>query len=292
MSITRRNVLAGMGVSAGVVATGQGAAAAAPDQVTTPTEVAAPLLPAAITPGLDYLFLGGSQFMGRSNDILFSNGTAGVYTSGVFIDAHFGLPVGSTIKEIELFITGSSSVTVGTYRISTAGAISSLGALTVVGGTPGTISMTEVTDGNSIYMIEVNGTTAGRVFQAARVGYIPPYRRLITVNPQQRVYSTRDTPSLVKFVNTEERVIDLSAAVPAGAVAAVLNVTTTQQENPGYLGLFPDGTTWPGTSSINYFTGQDIANNSIVGVSSDRKIKCRCGGGSTHVIVDVTGYLI
>jgi hypothetical protein len=87
-------------------------------------------------------------------------------------------------------------------------------------------------------------------------------------------------------------VIDLSSVVPAGAVAAILNVTTTLQSALGFLSLFPDGTAWPGTSSINYVTAQDIANSSIVGVSADRKVKVRCGGGATHVIIDVTGYLI
>ena len=96
-------------------------------------------------------------------------------------------------------------------------------------------------------------------FQTARIGFIPPYRRLVTVNPQVRVYNTRDTVGLVKFANSEERVIDLSSVVPAGAVAAIVNLTTTQQDAPGFLGLFPDGTAWPNTSSINYFTGQDIA---------------------------------
>jgi hypothetical protein len=292
MSITRRNVLAGAGISAGAIAVGQGVATAADEQATSTSAADVPLLPAAITASLDYLILGGSEFMGRTNNISYSSGTAGVFTSGTYIDCHFGLPVGSTLKEIEIFAAGTGSLSVGAFRVSAAGAVDSIGSVSVTGGSSGTMSFTELTDGNSVYLIEISGTSASLLFQTARVGFIPPYRRLVTVNPQVRVYNTRDTPGLVKFVNAEERVIDLSAAVPAGAVAAILNLTTTQQDAPGFLGLFPDGTTWPNTSSINYFTGQDIANNSIVGVSAARRIKAHCGGGATHVIVDVTGYLI
>ena len=295
MAISRRKVLAGMGVGAGAAVVGQGGASAAPDaQPSGAGGGEASLVPAAITPGLDYLLLGGSEFMGRTNDIAFSSGTTGVYTTtaGAFIDSHFGLPVGATLKEIEIFASGTGSLDIAIYRVSTAVAVTGIGTGSATAAAPGTLTFTEVTDGNSIYVIEIDNTSATLRFQTARIGFIPPYRRLVTVSPQVRAYNTRDTAGLVKFANTEERVIDLSAVVPAGAVAAVLNLTTTQQEGPGFLGLFPDGTAWPNTSSINYFTGQDIANNSIVGVSADRKIKAHCGGGATHVIVDVTGYLI
>jgi hypothetical protein len=115
---------------------------------------------------------------------------------------------------------------------------------------------------------------------------------VVAVNPQLRVYNGRDTGGLTKIANDEERVIDLSSVVPAGATAAIVNLTTTLQTAVGFLGLFPDGTSWPGTSSVNYVAAQDAANSSIVGVSTGRKIKVRCGGGATHVIIDVTGYLI
>ncbi|HUP76764.1 MAG TPA: hypothetical protein VM282_27260 [Acidimicrobiales bacterium] len=294
MSISRRTVLAGLGVGAGAAAVGPGIASAAADAPRARAVAAAQLAPAAISAGLDYLILGGSSFISQNNTLFFQPGSTGVY-AGTAIDAHFGLPVGSTLREVEIFASGDPGpLTAEVYRVPAGGTFvaPALATTPVAGGASATMTLNELTDGNSLYLIEVTGTTATLALQMARVGFIPPYRRVVTVNPQQRVYNSRDSVGVAKIVDNEERVIDLSSVVPAGATAAIVNLTTTLQSALGYLSLFPDGTTWPGTSSINYFTAQDIANSSIVAVSTDRKIKVRCGGGATHVIIDVTGYLI
>jgi hypothetical protein len=80
--------------------------------------------------------------------------------------------------------------------------------------------------------------------------------------------------------------------VIAGAKAALVNLTITNTEGSGFLGLFPTGTAWPGTSSINWSgPNQIVANSATVAVSPEGSIDIFCGGGGrTHVVVDLLGY--
>jgi hypothetical protein len=80
-------------------------------------------------------------------------------------------------------------------------------------------------------------------------------------------------------------------AVPAGIASAVeVNVTVTDTSSGGWLSLFSNAVPWPGTSTINWFqTGMTIANGTTVAVDDAARFRIR-GAGSTHVVVDVTGY--
>lgn len=79
--------------------------------------------------------------------------------------------------------------------------------------------------------------------------------------------------------------------VPASGVAAVaLTVTVTAAPVSGHVAVYPDGTAWPGTSTINFVAGQTVANQTIVAVSPDGRVAVRSGIGSTHAILDVTGW--
>ncbi|WP_441250627.1 hypothetical protein [Kitasatospora sp. McL0602] len=80
--------------------------------------------------------------------------------------------------------------------------------------------------------------------------------------------------------------------LPANGVTAVaLNVTVTGPQGGGYLTAFPDGTSLPTASNLNYSPGQTVANAVIVPVGADGKIKIYNGSwGSADVVVDVVGY--
>ena len=124
---------------------------------------AAALVPAAITAGLDYLIVGGTEFIGRNNDFGYNAGTTGVFTTTAasYIDCNFGLPIGSTLKEMEVFASGTGSLAVSVYRVSPTGSsVTSIGSVAATAATPGTMTFTEAVDGNSVYLIEIGNTSA------------------------------------------------------------------------------------------------------------------------------------
>ena len=96
------------------------------------------------------------------------------------------------------------------------------------------------------------------------------------------------------------RELDVTAVTRCGvsplATAVVLNVTITGPTGAGHLTVYPaDLTQPPPTSTLNFIAGQTRANNAIVKLSNDSKIKLRpvvSGPGSVHIIVDVTGFFI
>jgi hypothetical protein len=88
-----------------------------------------------------------------------------------------------------------------------------------------------------------------------------------------------------------------TCAVPADAKAVAFNITVTQPTDFGDLRVFPQGTTEPLASVINWVTSDfAVANGAIIPVTagaSNITVKCDMPVGSTgtvHLIVDVTGY--
>jgi hypothetical protein len=77
--------------------------------------------------------------------------------------------------------------------------------------------------------------------------------------------------------------------IPAGATAAVLNVTAANPAAQGFLTVYPTGSSRPTASNVNYSAGRASANRVVVPLSG--------GGGitvyssqSSDVVVDVSGY--
>ena len=89
-----------------------------------------------------------------------------------------------------------------------------------------------------------------------------------------------------------------NCGVPVGAKAVTVNVTVVQPGEAGWLGLYPSATSFSGTSTINFNTGEfAIANGAIVPLSAaTNDISVLWGNYSSNrtntanVILDVTGY--
>ena len=79
-------------------------------------------------------------------------------------------------------------------------------------------------------------------------------------------------------------------SVPDSAKAIALNVTVTGAEDPGYLTLWPCGSSRPLSSNLNYATGQTVANNVIAPLGGGDKL-CIYASATTHVIVDLAGWV-
>jgi subtilisin family serine protease len=79
------------------------------------------------------------------------------------------------------------------------------------------------------------------------------------------------------------------AAVPADAVAAVLNVTVTNPVAAGFVTVYPCGSTLPNASSVNFATGQTVANAVVSQIGTAGQI-CVYTPVQTDLVVDVTGW--
>ncbi|MFM7616672.1 MAG: family 43 glycosylhydrolase [Actinomycetes bacterium] len=81
------------------------------------------------------------------------------------------------------------------------------------------------------------------------------------------------------------------ADVPANAAAVALNVTVVGASGPGFLTVYPAGTTRPtNVSSLNYVVGSAVPNNVQVKVGSGGGISLFASNGCPQAIVDVVGW--
>ncbi|MCB0995793.1 MAG: hypothetical protein KDB21_11915, partial [Acidimicrobiales bacterium] len=80
-----------------------------------------------------------------------------------------------------------------------------------------------------------------------------------------------------------------NGGVPAGATAAVLNVTVTQPDANGFLVVYACGQTRPTAANLNWTAGQTIPNLVIAPLDAQGRT-CIYVLSSTHVIADVSGY--
>ncbi|HEY7340642.1 MAG TPA: hypothetical protein VH591_07165 [Ktedonobacterales bacterium] len=82
---------------------------------------------------------------------------------------------------------------------------------------------------------------------------------------------------------------------PNGAIGVVGNVTVVQPNGAGDLRLYPASAPLPGTSSINFASGQIIANGVIVGLDKSGRMNIKVdmpAGKVTHVLFDASGYIM
>jgi hypothetical protein len=117
----------------------------------------------------------------------------------------------------------------------------------------------------------------------------------------QRVYDSRFadgpmTPNTNRTVSVADGLAGATIIepniVPAGSSAVTFNVTVSGPTGPNFLSVTPGGSTSYSTSTINFPGGFDCANGSSVRLGGDRQVTIFCGdqSGSTHVILDITGY--
>jgi hypothetical protein len=116
---------------------------------------------------------------------------------------------------------------------------------------------------------------------------------LIPVTPK-RVLDTREgtgTGGVKKPIGQGETItLDLSADLPVGTSAVVLNLTGTQTTNNTYLTIWPAEVAQPEVSNINLDPNSTRSNATSVALGSSRVVKIFNNGGSAHAILDLSGY--
>ncbi|MDH4146029.1 MAG: hypothetical protein OEY23_12785, partial [Acidimicrobiia bacterium] len=112
------------------------------------------------------------------------------------------------------------------------------------------------------------------------------------IEPTRRM-DTREGLGGVVLGPGEARSLDvLPAGVTAGQVAAVsLNITATESSVPSFLSIWPSDGSQPNASVVNMEAGQTVANAHLVDVGADGKIVIFNNTGSSHVVVDITGWV-
>lgn len=295
--LTRRQIIAGAGAAAagaavlGTTLTAGTAGARAPQA-----------FPQAIDPSITGLTYVGIDALGfrtatatpgwYSDDF---SGT-GAINAGFPLTAPITLPAGSVIKHIKVAYQGTGVPTVFIYErpLATPRAPQAFvnTGLPNQGPNPQTHSFTTTLPikHDHTYAFRINVSPGDSVFGVV-VGYTPAaFSPFAGAPAAARVLDTRLAGG--KFSAGEERVLDLSGATPIGT-AVVLNLTADQPDGTGFLSAYSGDIAYPGTSALNYSTATpNIANTTTVVLGAGNKIKVRCGEASTHVIVDVVGYLL
>lgn len=120
---------------------------------------------------------------------------------------------------------------------------------------------------------------------------------VLTAITPQRVLDTRTTLGghhgvLGAYQTMTVNVVGIGGVPPAGVAAVLVNVTVVNDAAGGYLALYQSGTTWPGTSTLNFYAGQVTANETLVPVGADGRIAIYDGSaGGTDVVVDAEGWV-
>jgi len=81
-----------------------------------------------------------------------------------------------------------------------------------------------------------------------------------------------------------------TAGVPNGVTAVVLNLTATDATANSYLTAYPDLTTQPLASNLNFGPGQTVPNLVIATVGSDGKVNVANRFGNVDIVADMFGY--
>ncbi len=145
--------------------------------------------------------------------------------------------------------------------------------------------------------VAVTATTAGGTSTQSYAQYLyltHPSGEAYMALPPYRILDTRQTHDLGPGGSLTLQVTGTgsgSDAVPAGAVAAVLNVTVTQGTRAGVLTVYPAGLGSPPTSNLNWVKGETVPNLVTVPLSPGGAVGIvNRSAGAVDVVVDVEGY--
>ena len=158
--------------------------------------------------------------------------------------------------------------------------------------------------------VDTSGALAGRTVAAIAVGaehvvaiaadpVVPPVLTPGTFRSvaPARILDTRTNsgaPGPVPALGTITIQITGKSGIPTTGVAAIaLNVTAVTPTANGYLTAWPNGTTRPDASNLNFTAGQNIPNTVIVPVGTGGKIQLFNGStGTIQILADVAGYYL
>jgi hypothetical protein len=146
----------------------------------------------------------------------------------------------------------------------------------------------------------VNSAPGGSQVILDATGYVSAAGRahLSLLDAPQRVVDTRAAGGPVAAGTSRCFTLAGVAGVPANATGVVLSVTAVGYGAKGWLTVYPAGLPVPSTSTLNFDTGEyAMANGSLISLGRGGQVCTSVGTvnnapGSSHVVLDVVGYLI
>ena len=114
--------------------------------------------------------------------------------------------------------------------------------------------------------------------------------RFVPITPD-RFYDSRVAPNAIHAAGSTVTVALAGGglAVPAGASAISMNLTSDSSAAPGFLSAFPADGDFPLSSNLNFVTGTTVANAALVKLAGAGTLNTFVNA-TTHVIIDVNGY--
>ncbi|HEX2834608.1 MAG TPA: M12 family metallo-peptidase [Thermoanaerobaculia bacterium] len=104
-----------------------------------------------------------------------------------------------------------------------------------------------------------------------------------------RLLDTRNTTPIANGATRDIQITGI-CGIPSTAKAAVVNIPVVSPVADGYLGFYPTGGSWLGTSTVAYRVGKTRTNNAILALSAGGSTTVLNIGGTQNFIIDVTGY--
>jgi hypothetical protein len=237
----------------------------------------------------------------RILDTRASIGLAGRFISGVprqlSIAGHFSVPADAGAVTVNLTVTRQSAPGyVALTPVPTASpAVSSLNFPLADDRANGAIATLGPDGGLGLVYRASSGATTDLVLDLT--GYFDPsapstYHPVVPV----RLLDTRVGNALAgAFLANQPRTFALAGrgGIAADAVAVTGNLTVTDQSAAGYVALTRAPTATPGTSTLNFPTGDTRANGVTVPLGDDGKLSAvyrAVSGATAELIFDLTGY--
>ena len=270
--------------------------------VPSESDLAAAIEPLAFQPAtLYYNAWAGSSFRPNEGGAGYNRlGNGCVYTTtGAQLSHDVDLPYGAEPYGFRIIYdrvgSDTSSLCLTRYTIenpasSDVSCISATGTTGLGFDTDSTLSGITIDGLYNYQLIWVNTANSANKFCGARVYYhMPPQGTYNPITPC-RAWDTRSSgPALGASARNFQ--ISGSCGVPTDATGITANVTATDTSVSSWLAVYPQGTTWPGVSTLNWGAGQTLANGISVKLGPGGAITAFVGGGgTTNFIVDVTGY--
>ncbi len=149
-------------------------------------------------------------------------------------------------------------------------------------GADGTISV--FTSNASHIVVDIMGYITDQTPPASDVGLFVP------VTPD-RYYDSRSVPHSIHEGGSTVTVPLAGApfAVPAGAAAISMNLTSDQATGSGFVTAYPADGAFPLASNLNFVASTPVANAGLVKLSAGGTLNTFVNV-ATHVIIDVNGY--
>ena len=149
-------------------------------------------------------------------------------------------------------------------------------------------------NGSTDVVVDVSGYYATTTTGTGLFVPMVPYRICDTRSTAISGLSDSCTGHTLVAFGTSGAVLVLQVAgiggIPANATSVVLNVTVTDTTAADYLTVYPDGSTRPNSSSLNWPAGETVASGVTATLGADGALDFYIPQGAADLVVDVVGW--